>query len=225
MQDYLGCKVAVFQGITMGNAQSCVICCDGAPDDLLGRWGIGLTMSLHADRMGLHEPAIHSCEDSLNGWNRDSKYTDEDGKIQRIIQIPNDIATIETIAFARAFYWIATSVRPTIAAIVVTDRIASLRDLEHENGHPINTRPSSTRRRYRYAFAYSLRLLRTEIVRALRVHDTIRVFYYEARGFNSNWRADQLSRSVDIDDCRLPEANDDPFGCGLTSTPIPVRCV
>ena len=125
MQDYLGCKVAVLQGITLGNAQSCVVCCDGAPDDLLGRWGIGLTMSLHADRMGLHEPAIHSCEDSLNGWNRDSKYTDEDGKIQRIIQIPNDIATIETIAFARMFYWIATSVRPTIAAIVVTDCIAS----------------------------------------------------------------------------------------------------
>jgi len=33
---------------------------------------------------------------------------------------------------------------------------------------------------------------------------------------NSNWRADQLSRSVDIDDCRLPEANDDPFRVRIT---------
>ena len=37
------------------------------------------------------------------------------------------------------------------------------------------------------------------------------IFYHEARGFNSNWRADELSRSEDLDDCRLPEANDESF--------------
>ena len=194
----------------MHNAQSCVVCCDGAPDTFLNRWGIGITMSWHADRMGL-QPAIHYREDSLNGWNCDSKYINEEGKIQRIIQLSDDIATIETIAMARAFFEVATSIRPEIAAIVVTDHIASLRDLEHENGHPIHTEPSSTRKTYRYAFAYSLRLLRTQIVNALRVHATIRVVYHKERGFDKNWRADQLSRSEDIDDCRLPDANDEHF--------------
>ena len=56
--------------------------------------------------------------------------------------------------------------------------------------------------------AYALRLLRSEVVNALRVHDTIRVFFHGDRGFNSQWRPDHLSR-IETDSCRLPADRDD----------------
>ena len=229
----------------LDNAQSCVVCCDGAalkriagtsleesntssefpethpvesntssefPEtppvegtakDETPRWGVGITVSFHADSMG-KGPAIRSIEDSLNGWNRDSKYTDEKGKRHNIIIMQNDIATIETMAMARAFWEVAKMARyrrdrglHEIAVVVVTDHIASLRDLEHENCQPINTELSSTRKTYRYAFANSLIWLRNEIVEALRVQTTIRVVYHRRRGFDKKWRPDQLSRSAE----------------------------
>ena len=162
----------------MGNAQSCVVCTNGAPDVLLGRWGIGLTFSAHADTMGGVEPAIYYPEDSLSGWYCDSTYI-ENGKIVLIIEVRNDIAVIETIALARAFWSVAKLVRPPIVPVIVSDRVASLRDLERSNGRQISTEQSSSYKTYRYASAHSLRLLRAEIVRALRVHDTIRAFYHK----------------------------------------------
>ena len=56
--------------------------------------------------------------------------------------------------------------------------------------------------------AYALRLLRSEILNALRKHDTIRVFYHRERGFDSTWRPDCLSR-IGTDSCRLPADPDE----------------
>jgi hypothetical protein len=193
----------------MGNARSCVVCTDGAPDVQRKRWGIGLTFSFHADALGLDGHPIYFTEDSWSGWNCNNTFI-QDGRRLPLWALENDIAVAETIALARAFWCIAEWVRPPMVPIVVSDRVASLRNLETRNGKPIASAEKSTETRFRYAFAYTLRMLRIELVKALQVHKTIRVFYLEDRGFDANWRPDFLSRSG-TDDCHLPEANHDPY--------------
>ena len=92
----------------MGDAQSCVVCTDGAADVNLKRWGIGLTFSCHADTLGLDGKPTYYTEDSLSGWDRDSTYIDEHGQRGPIIILQNDIAFAETIGLARAFWSVAT---------------------------------------------------------------------------------------------------------------------
>ena len=184
----------------MGDAQSCVVCADGAVDVDQKRWGIGLTFSCHADTLGLDGKPTYYTEASLSGWDCDSTYIDENGQRGPIIILQNDIAFVETIALARAFCCAATWIPTRITTIIVTDRVASLRNLETLNGRPIRAK--------RHAMAYALRLLRSEIVNALRKHDTIRVFYHRERGFDSTWRPDCLSR-IGTDSCRLPADPDD----------------
>ena len=162
----------------MGDAQSCVVCADGAVDVDQKRWGIGLTFSCHADTLGLDGKPTYYTEASLSGWDCDSTYIDENGQRGPIIILQNDIAFVETIALARAFCSVATWVPTRIIPIIVTDRVASLRNLETLNGRPIRAK--------RHAMAYALRLLRSEILNALRKHDTIRVFYHRERGCKAN---------------------------------------
>ena len=184
----------------MGDVQSCVVCTDGAADVNIKRWGIGLTFSCHADTLGLDGTPRYYAEHSLSGWDCDSTYIDENGQRGPIIILQNDIALIETIALARAFCCVASYVPTHIMPIIISDRVASLRNLENLNGRPTRAK--------RQAMAYALRLLRSEVVNALRVHDTIRVFFHGDRGLNSQWRPDHLSRMGTNSD-RLPEDPDD----------------
>ena len=158
----------------MGNAQPGVVCTDGAADVRMERWGGRPCISFHADKMGLDGHAIYYTEDSLSGRVCDSTYIDN-GISVPIIRIQNDIAVVETIALTRAFWCLANWVRLSIVPIIVSDRVGSLRNLENSNGRQISSEQSSCKT-YRYALAYSLRLLRTEIIRTLCVHNTIRVF-------------------------------------------------
>ena len=92
----------------MGDAQSCVVCTDGAADVKLKRWGIGLTFSYHADTLGLDGKPTYYTAASLSGWDCDSTYIDENGQRGPIITLQKDIAFVETIALARAFCSVAT---------------------------------------------------------------------------------------------------------------------
>ena len=193
----------------MGNAQSCVVCTDGAHVKRGLRWGIGLTFSLHADRLGLDGQPIDYFEDSWSGWSSDSKFF-ADGEEYSLWTLENDIAVAETVALSRAFWCVAAWVPSRIMPIIISDRVASLRSLEARNGKPIIAGPKSTDTKFRHACAHALRMLRVEVIRALRVHSVIRVFYHEDRGFDASWRPDALSRSGH-DTCRIPSSVEDPY--------------
>ena len=183
----------------------CLICADGFADNrclsILRRWGIGCTVAYYSHD-DTSEAPLHVYDDSLSGWNHRSQRAVSrhgDGYINvPIIESGNDVGTIETFALARAFWLAAQS--DAVKVIIVCDRMASIRTLENYEGRAIT--------RGRFAFAYALRRLRTEIIRALQKHSSIDVYYMKEKGFTKKWRPDVLSRSGVNDNILPAEAGD-----------------
>jgi hypothetical protein len=187
----------------------CLICCDGAADNrhlsILCRWGIGCTVAYYRDDDTNKKP-LHSYDDSLSGWNRKSQRSVMDHRCGGsrevkvpIIEIKNDIAVVETLGIARAFWLAAHNVSDNVKVVIACDRMASIKTLENLEGRKI---------RGRFAFAYALRRLRADIISALQKHGCIELYYHQELGFDENWRADVLSRHG-VDDCILPSDTED----------------
>lgn len=159
------------------------------------RWGIGLCWSYHSDARGLSEHIIRG-EDYLGGSYDDTP--------EHIIGGDNPIGVVESHGLARAFQWARIFVPPTVNVIILTDRMASLRTVENNNGkplvHPNKQRTWTMERR-------ALQHLRTEMYQCLLVHDKVYVEFFENRGYNDKWRPDTLSRWFS-GDSELPDFGD-----------------
>ena len=185
----------------------CLICADGFADNrrlsILRRWGIGCTVAYYRND-DTSEAPLHVYDDSLSGWNHRSQRAVSrhgDGYINvPIIESKNDVGTIETLALARAFWLAAHLGSDDVEVVIACDRMASIRTLEKYEGCAITGG--------RFAFAYALRRLRVEIIRALKKHSSIDIYYMKEKGFTKKWRPDVLSRSGVNDNILPVEAGD-----------------
>ena len=161
----------------------CRICADGFADARLvsrfRRWCIGCTVE-YFPKDDTSEAPLQVYDDSLSGWNHRSQRAVSRhgyGYINvPIIESGNDVGTIETLALARAFWLAAQS--DAVKVIIVCDRMASIRTLEKYEGRAITGG--------RFAFGYALRRLRVEIIRALKTHSSIDIYYMKEKGLTKN---------------------------------------
>jgi len=147
----------------------------------VGSTETGIRWEYHSDEQGVG-PLLLCGEDTTSGFCHETLYQGE-----VVMDDPDNIGTIETFGLARMMWFLAHIVPPRPKIFVITDRMASLRNLELHDGKDI-------RRKYTRSFRLAMKLFRVYLTQAITRHGRIRFEHYGVRSYDANWRADQLSR-------------------------------
>lgn len=142
-----------------------------------GMWCVGLTWELlHIATLEL----VNHGEECFWGYMTSAKEIFQTPLDYTDIGIAEALAMICVVFFARLF-------KPPLILTIVSDRLATLRTLENQQ----------KKRLTNSSFHTILKWLRLQLSRTLQQHEYIKFIYFKELNFDSKWRPDQISRTIE----------------------------